>query len=625
MLRSTLKRFHHAALTESMIIAFIRFPLAAATAAILAALSFMGVHTDFAGTSITFGIIFCLILFLFSTISGLFSEGHNLDRKQRIIADGAAIVLTLALTFPLWGDFGLPHVFILSAGIIALLFAPYVRRASSEDSVWYFNYLNISTVLVAGVSVIIIGAGFSAVFATIDYLFGLELPRWIYADVWILASCFFFPLFILSNLPRQFDWPSQECATPRGVKFIANYILVPLMLIYTAVLYAYFARIAVTMELPRGQLGILVAAFGVIGIITHLACYVMRRDGNIAMRFFYRHFYKIMIIPLALMALGLWTRISDYGVTEERYTAVLCLIWLGSLGIWHLLHPKTIHIKYIPMIAASLLLIAAIGPWGAKEVSLRSQTDRLVILLQDAGVIKNGQSQKTEKNVDFATLQSISSILDFLSERKQLHRLIEFTDLSEKDIAQAEESTCQDEFMSDCDGAMASQYVIMSGWGLRYVSRWEQRDEDAEENDEPFSLQPVQGSFGNSLLQLEQHDFLADLNIYTYQMGKISPLVDGQTGTDTNFSYILTDDGRLTLLQNSTDKKIVFDLKDLVRNAAKLKLKNLTPEQMQKLKMENKTDHIHASLQIIRIQGTLKADGSLKLQSLQGKLLFSVK
>jgi hypothetical protein len=617
-----LSALRFSALRQALENALRRFPLPFASSCLLTGVSLIGIYTG-GGDGFLFTVgLFCTLFMLFATVSGLFAEGHSLPRAKRIAADGVAGLLALVLTFTIGKDVGFSHGLVIAAAIVSLTFAAYVRRASSEDSVWFFNYLNIVTVSTAGLSVLVIGLGASAILGTIQYLFNIPVAGELYGTIWIVASCFFFPVFILAHIPRQFDWPSDACATPFGIGFIANYLLVPLMLLYTVVLYAYFARIVVLMELPRGNLGLMVAGFGIVGVITHLACHAMQRDGGITLRFFHAHFYKLMIIPVLLMAAGLWTRIADYGVTPDRYLATACLAWLAVLSGWHVWRPRTMHIKYVPMLAAFLVLAASTGPWGAKAVSIRSQLNGVEDLLTKTGVLKNGQIQKVSAPVDFKTRQNISSKIDFLHDQDALGRLRDIGAMTDETLKNAVQDDCDDRgFMSDCDYHATAPVNIMAGWGMGHVNKWEQ-DDPADPGFEKFSLESEDFyNTNNALLRVAPYDYLANISLYHNQV-KNGAVLKSDDGPEIKINFL--SDGTISI-KLADAEALTLAVSQEILALAKLQKRRLPKEDMSRLIFRGENKSLKAELAIESVSGTHDAQGKIVFQTLRGRLLFSRK
>ena len=41
-----------------------------------------------------------------------------------------------------------------------------------------------------------------------------------------------------------------------------------------------------------------------------------------------RHWFWLTVAPLALLVIAVWRRVSDYGVTPDRYWLALIALWL---------------------------------------------------------------------------------------------------------------------------------------------------------------------------------------------------------------------------------------------------------------------------------------------------------
>ncbi len=84
-------------------------------------------------------------------------------------------------------------------------------------------------------------------------------------------------------MPRDFDENAVEGnrgeLVVRAVTAAVAYLLVPLLLIYTAILYAYGAKIAIDGVLPKGQIAMMVLGYGGIGFAAMYLLYPARNVG----------------------------------------------------------------------------------------------------------------------------------------------------------------------------------------------------------------------------------------------------------------------------------------------------------------------------------------------------------
>ena len=126
-----------------------------------------------------------------------------------------------------------------------------------------------------------------------------------------------------------------------------------------------------------GWVSYLVIGFSVGGILSLLLIYPVRNDENNKWILIFSRFFYFALFPLIiLLFLAIKRRISDYGITEQRYfilsTCPLAFIYCCLFSF-----SKTKNIKHIPVSLCILTLAVSFGPWGAFHVSLTSQENRL--------------------------------------------------------------------------------------------------------------------------------------------------------------------------------------------------------------------------------------------------------
>lgn len=406
---------------------FSRFPLAMIAMLSATLIALLLIHEIEFADNIFLGR--CLASMLYAVVAltslKLFVDSEKVSKTQHTVA---AITIMAVIVIFVWVVFSeltiLTYILFSVAVILSLLFSPYINRPSSCASVWYFNYQTGAAVFFAGLAAIILGIGMSLILASIAYLFETKIPDAIYADIWVLSWGILFPIYVLSNISQEFDFEDDNCAFPKGVSFITNYILVPLMFAYMAILYAYFIKIIVQWELPRGNLGWMITTFGSIGITTKLLVYPIRSHGTRLLVLFDKYYYYALIVPVVLLAMAIGVRINDYGVTEQRYAVVLLGVWFSIITLLAIFKKDQFHIKYVPIILAALAFFSTFGPWGAVEVSIYSQTNRFESLLIKHKLLVDGQAVKARDELPFEDRKTLSSIADYLSKTENRQKRI---------------------------------------------------------------------------------------------------------------------------------------------------------------------------------------------------------
>ena len=552
--------------------AAVRFPLAFASAFGLTVLAVAEVHR---AELISKDMLARTLLFLGQAAvlalgAQLLAEGRKWPPLQSLLA-GAGFLAVLAATVYAPLHFSAMHFFICAALVLFLLFAGFVARRVSEDTVWLFNYQSAMAVILGGIASLILCLGLSAILETIKYLFAVEVDSKLFVDGWIISGAFFFPVFVLASIPRDLNDQSAICAMPVGISFIANYLLVPMMLVYTGILYAYGIKIIAEWSLPKGNLGYMVTAYGSIGVITHLCIYPIRDTGTRLLRFFYRRFYMLLTGPLALLAAGIWTRVNDYGLTEQRVAIVLCLVWLAILSLFHIFKRAEAHIKHVPMVLCIMALVAA---FSAQKLSVQSQYERLADTLQTAGVLVEDKLTKVTAEVDFDTRKEISSMLDYLRERKSLHLVrdwvVPFQDdlLKNRKFKKDEKKELVFECKEWSNGYCAYRLNttdIMQAWGMEYVSYWKTK----QRHNNRHSVSLPYGYYNSGKIRLvAPYQYVVELSSYVRKEGQNAHTILLQKQVDLPGTFdrltVTMDKESLLTIESNTGATAVFDLRALV-------------------------------------------------------------
>lgn len=623
-----LKRFQLEYLLRVVRDAFVRFPFSVLCAAAATALSMLSAHEfkPLSEDNLSRMLLFLCMGLVFFTALRLYAEGSKVPRVQEATMTGVGAAALLALAFAP-DHFTTMHGFIMSALALSMLFAPYIGRNSTEDSVWYFNYLNGVSLAVAGLSTFILCLGLCAIIGSMDYLlYDMKLSGKIYLDIWIFGGMFFGPVMFMHQLSRQFDFEKGECALLPGIYFIANFLVVPLILIYMWVLYVYFLKMGVQWELPKGNLAYMVTGFGALGVAARLAVFPMRDTGTKLLQQFYKYFYHILVVPVLLLAIGLYTRVSQYGVTEDRYAIAICLFWLAGLTAWNIAKPKTAHLKHVPMVLACLFLLGAIGPWGAVSVSALSQTARLESLLEKAGVIgADGKIAKVTQEVPFALRKEISSVLEYMFSGKE-EKIRRWTEPFRAEIEKKHGKDSYDGFercgsrsFTRCWAGYSRAERMMEAWGMQYVHTWQSGTANE------YVTITVGGQYWND-------ENILKISPYTHVI-RLSPAASTQDWkSDRAYREDAQDKFRVSFTMNiggqffmtlPDGRRASFDLQAVAETLHKEKIKNLPEEQRARAILRDSSGGIDVELRPYTLSGRL-VDGKLKLESASLLVLFSL-
>ena len=403
---------------KSLRYVFIRFPLPVILAIAAVIVSWMLIH-KFIKIDKGFIAPFYLsiaINFVAQIVLKLYAESESWPLKKYLVGSlGLLIAIVLYVVYLIDSQHVAPFIFLIIALLLSVLFAPYLKQQGSMNSFWYFNYQTGSALFFSAIAGLILGGGLSLILVSITYLFEIKVDELLYADIWILTGFGFVPLYILTNISRQFIYNDESCEFPKGISFISNYLLVPLMMAYMLVLYAYFIKIILQWELPKGYLGWMIISFGSIGVLTKLVAYPICDKGNKLLSIFDKYFYKALIIPVLVLFFAVSVRINNYGITEVRYAVIMLAMWFSAIIVISIFYKEKFHIKHIPMILAGLAVISAYGPLSAANISLSSQQERFEYLLKENNLLVDGKLNKKYDMISYEKRRSLYSTATYLS------------------------------------------------------------------------------------------------------------------------------------------------------------------------------------------------------------------
>ncbi|GHA76153.1 DUF4153 domain-containing protein [Pontibacter akesuensis] len=297
---------------------------------------------------------------------------------------------------------------------LAASYAMFLNRRD-ENAFWQFNKALFLRILTSALYSGVLFIGLVIAVLAMEELFSVDIDGAFYGQLWLFMVGVFNTWFFLAGVPTDVQELEHTHLYPKGLKVFTQFVLLPLVTLYLLILYAYFGKIIAQWAWPEGWVSVLVLCFSIAGILSLLLIHPIRfEEGNTWMRTFSRWFYRALFPLIILLALAIWRRVSEYGVTEERYVVMALALWLFITALYFLFSRQK-NIKFIPITLSVVALLAAFGPFSAFQVSEWSQVNRLEKLLQESKVLVNGQIQRQHPPVSGEVEEEVSSITDYLA------------------------------------------------------------------------------------------------------------------------------------------------------------------------------------------------------------------
>jgi hypothetical protein len=275
--------------------------------------------------------------------------------------------------------------------LVALILLGVAPLASARQPLafWQYNIKIWWGALFASICAGIFWCGCALAFLAVQSLFDLDTSEKTFAYLAIFFTTLFAPLFFIMSVPAQHS--AEEPKRYAAPRIIGQYILLPLNIIYLLILYAYAIKIIITWQLPEGWVSWLVLAYLSVGLLVFFLQHnlYVTRTSRIA-RISGKGFLYSALPLVALLLVAVLRRVSDYGITENRYYLLLFAAWFTGIVLYLIIsHGKSFRPVLFSLAAGALLSVA--GPWSVFSVSNCSQRSRLEKCLERNNLLQDGK------------------------------------------------------------------------------------------------------------------------------------------------------------------------------------------------------------------------------------------
>ena len=274
------------------------------------------------------------------------------------------------------------------ASHLLVAFLPFFRK-NTLNGFWQYNkslFLRaFTTILYTGV----LFAGLSGAIAAIQELFDVEFTAKIFAYLWFVMAFPVSALIFCAGVPLADDIDALESSSdlPSGLRLFVQFVLLPLVVVYLCILYAYMGKIILSWTLPQGWVTILIMAFSVIGMLAMLLVHPFQQLTEHAwIKLITKNYYRSLLPLLVLQYVAIFTRISDYGFTSARWAVVAITAWLTFITVYKVFF-KGKNIILIPYTLCAVAILFLIGPLSHKSISVWSQTAKINRLVKTLNLI----------------------------------------------------------------------------------------------------------------------------------------------------------------------------------------------------------------------------------------------
>lgn len=321
-------------------------------------------------------------------------RNNNLDIWLGNAAGLAATILIWALlyfSFDSIPDIFVARIFAASAiAFIAFMLIASVNAGRFDTN--HMVYMTIKSLFISLLYFVVLWLGLSLVAFSVQTLIYDKLSSNIYAHIAVFGQFVAF-IFFLGNFPSFSKDESDEkikgaIKQPKFIEILFQYILIPIILILSLVLFIWAVRIVVVGTVASFvEITVIFNAFALSGIILYfLVCHY----NNFLAKLYRIVFPIAALIFLAFLAYKIYLEIADHGLTVQSYFVIL--LWAFSVfsAALFIFRPKAK--TWLCLALACLLIAVSVMPAiGYEDLPINMQIARLERVLKKNDMLQSGE------------------------------------------------------------------------------------------------------------------------------------------------------------------------------------------------------------------------------------------
>lgn len=414
---------------------FRRFPFTIISAILATIFLILSTFDEYAeaynNKMLSFGLVFVFGIFLYAFIK-LFNEGlRNYYDLKNLKNNNLFKILSYIITLPiLYGVYELVYhenkvmAFYDNNFIYFTLIAALVVGSSfvgkfnyHKDFVAYVAKI-LRAFIISNIYSFIVFIGISGIIFALNSLFKFNFGSSVYLRVAIFSFILFNVVTFFSDFPKVRD-SFTDYKYPKAFRILLVYIITPIVIIYTAILLAYFVKILVLWQIPNNLIVNLVIWFASFSIVY---LFFLSRVETITFINKFKIVFPFTLFPLlGMMFFAIYLRIKEYGMTENRYIIIAVGLWIFLSLIYYIFYRENSNIS-IPIFLSVIILITGLGPASATSLSIRSQNARFEKLLRDNKMIA-GEEIKPNINIESDAKSQIVDIVSYMVRTDRVDKL----------------------------------------------------------------------------------------------------------------------------------------------------------------------------------------------------------
>lgn len=346
-------------------------------------------------------------------------------KKNRWLVRGVYSVITFVVSIIFFveylrtNDYYNVYFFtLIPISMVLFLLIPILRKKDNREKYLQSVFSNFVT---TGIFAAVLWIGIEIILATVNYLFFYSGDSLFFRlttySFWFITEVFGASLFL--SLLKKPDDNLENYEFPFIFNLLIKFAIIPLIIIYTGVLYIYMARVIISMHFPKGLISHLVLWYTAFSVFIMILITPFTQKDKFFENF--KKYFPYFSIPLIFASLfAVFQRTYQYGITENRYYVLISIFWLLFCMI---LYIRNMNVTGVFISLIICFIISVYTPLSAKNVSNFSQSQRLKRILVKYGALKDGKISKITQKLTNRQGSQIHTTIQYISDNSTIAKL----------------------------------------------------------------------------------------------------------------------------------------------------------------------------------------------------------
>lgn len=341
---------------------------------------------------------------LIALLGEILYERNLLKNKYvSIITAIPAGVISCAMLYTFDNEYMIMAVSGIIIAVLALVL--YVLYKNAENKL-IFSHL-IKSEFICGLSTNILAAGVAVSIAAINALLFKMSDMFKVLEIVVILFLGFLNLTLLFGcIPK----PNEKLTVPKIYRTIIHKALFYTYLFLISILYLYILKVIILQKMPVGKFN----WFGCFALLFFIFFYlsVDEEDGQI--QIFFKKYGSYLMIPILIMQIiGIYIRVSAYGLTLLRFLSMILILVAGTFLVCSAFKWP---VKYAFAATAIITLIFTCTPLNVIDVPNRSQEKILKNELVELGIYDPVENKLKDVKVSKKELSKANSAYEYLDD-----------------------------------------------------------------------------------------------------------------------------------------------------------------------------------------------------------------